>query len=84
MNNEKLLSHFPLLAADWGILLKILMVVIFLVLISIFIYDRFIQRKNQLLINFPLIGRMRYVFTCYVDLCVNILVMKHFMILLRN
>jgi len=26
------------------------------------IYDRFIQRHDQLLINFPLIGRMRYLF----------------------
>jgi len=29
-------------------------------MIAIAIYDRFIQRKNQLLINYPLIGRMRY------------------------
>ena len=62
MNNEKFISHFPLLAADWSILLKILMVVILIIFIAIFIYDRFIQRKNQLLINYPLIGRMRYLF----------------------
>jgi glutamate synthase domain-containing protein 2 len=36
--------------------------VILLVMLGVFIYDRFIQRKNQLLINFPLIGRMRYLF----------------------
>ena len=36
MNNEKFLSHFPLLSADWGILLKILLVVILLVLLGIF------------------------------------------------
>ncbi|MDQ7084610.1 MAG: FMN-binding glutamate synthase family protein [Sulfurovum sp.] len=30
--------------------------------IAMFIYDRFIQRKNQLLINYPVVGRMRYLF----------------------
>ena len=62
MNNEKFFANFPLLAADWGVLLKVMAVVILLVLIGMFIYDRFIQRKNQLLINYPLIGRMRYLF----------------------
>jgi len=62
MNNEKIFANFPLLAADWGVLLKVLMVAIFLVLFALFIYDRFIQRKNQLLINYPLIGRLRYLF----------------------
>ena len=31
-------------------------------LLFLFIYDRFIQRKHSLLINYPVIGRMRYVF----------------------
>ncbi|MCF6245493.1 MAG: FMN-binding glutamate synthase family protein [Sulfurovum sp.] len=62
MNNDKFLTHIPLLSADWGILLKVMLVVLVLVLLLIFIYDRFIQRKNQLLINYPLIGRMRYLF----------------------
>lgn len=31
-------------------------------LFLLYIYDRFIQRKHQLLINYPVIGRMRYVF----------------------
>lgn len=31
-------------------------------LINLYIYDRFIQRRHQLLINYPVIGRMRYVF----------------------
>jgi len=30
--------------------------------VVIFIYDRYIQRDNQLLINYPLIGRLRYIF----------------------
>ena len=37
--------------------------VLFIVLsIVVLIYDRYIQRENQLLINYPLIGRMRYFF----------------------
>ncbi len=62
MNNETFFSQFRLLNADWGILLKLLLLIILFVLVSLFIYDRFIQRKNQLLINYPLIGRMRYLF----------------------
>jgi len=62
MNNQTFFANFPLLSADWGVLLKILMVVIVLVLFGMFIYDRFVQRKNQLLINYPLIGRLRYLF----------------------
>jgi len=62
MNSEKLFANFPLLSADWGVLIKVLLLVTFIVLFAMFIYDRFIQRKNQLLINYPLIGRMRYLF----------------------
>jgi glutamate synthase domain-containing protein 2 len=35
---------------------------IFLILVFLFIYDRYVQRKHQLLINYPVIGRMRYLF----------------------
>jgi len=62
MNNEKFFAHFSLLGADWGVLFKMVLLVIFIVLVSMLIYDRFIQRKNQLLINYPLIGRLRYLF----------------------
>lgn len=31
-------------------------------LFMLFIYDRYVQRKHQLLIHYPIIGRMRYVF----------------------
>lgn len=31
-------------------------------LLSLFIYDKYIQRKHSLLINYPVIGRMRYLF----------------------
>ena len=37
----------------------ILFIVISIILL---IYDRYIQRENQLLINYPLIGRLRYIF----------------------
>jgi len=62
MNNENLLSYFTVLSADWTILIKIFVVVIFFLLVTIAVYDRFIQRKNQLLINYPLVGRLRYLF----------------------
>jgi len=62
MNNDKFFANLPLFTADWSVLLKLMVVVILLVLISMFIYDRFIQRKNQLLINYPLIGRLCYLF----------------------
>ncbi len=62
MNNKEFTWQFPLLNADWLVLFKLLAIVLLIVLIAIFIYDRFIQRKNQLLINYPLVGRMRYLF----------------------
>lgn len=62
MNGQNILAHFPLFSADWGVFLKILLTLLLIVLISVAIYDRFIQRKNQLLINFPLVGRLRYLF----------------------
>jgi len=33
-----------------------------LLLFMLFVYDRYVQRKHQLLIHYPIIGRMRYVF----------------------
>ena len=33
-----------------------------ILLIMLFIYDKYIQRKHQLLINYPVIGRFRYLF----------------------
>jgi glutamate synthase domain-containing protein 2 len=50
---------------DFPILLFLIQasIVVFLVLaVVLFIYDKFIQRENQLLINYPLIGRLRYFF----------------------
>ena len=62
MNEENLLVYFPFFTSDWSVLLKLLLTVLLVVLVAVAIYDRFVQRKNQLLINYPLIGRMRYLF----------------------
>lgn len=35
---------------------------IIFILINWFIYDKFVQRKHQLLVNYPIIGRLRYLF----------------------
>ena len=50
--------EFPILM----FLLKAVFLLFLLVSCVIFIYDRYIQRENQLLINYPLIGRLRYIF----------------------
>jgi len=38
------------------------LVILTILAIATLIYDKFIQRENQLLINYPLIGRLRYFF----------------------
>ncbi len=62
MNKENLLSYFTVISSDWSILFELFLIVIVLVMIVVAIYDRFVQRKDQLLINYPLVGRMRYLF----------------------
>ena len=54
-----------LVHAAWAIFVDFLEFFILagvLVLFSLFIYDKFVQRKRALLINYPVIGRMRYLF----------------------
>jgi len=52
-------SHdFPILM----FLLKAVIIVLLVMAVLTLIYDRFIQRHDQLLINFPLVGRLRYLF----------------------
>ena len=41
---------------------ELMLVLLFIGLILLFIYDRFVQRQHQLIINYPVIGRFRYVF----------------------
>lgn len=43
-------------------LFKVASILLLFILINLYIYDRFIQRTNQVLINYPVIGRMRYFF----------------------
>ncbi len=50
--------HFPIFL----FLFKAVIALFIVISIVLFIYDRYIQRENQLLINYPLIGRMRYLF----------------------
>lgn len=35
---------------------------LFIALVGLYIHDRYVQRKHALLINYPVIGRMRYLF----------------------
>ncbi len=49
---------FPILM----FLLKAFLVLFIIISVVLYIYDRYIQRENQLLINYPLIGRLRYIF----------------------
>jgi len=46
----------------WHLFLDMIMTAILILAIMVYVYDRFVQRDNQLLINFPLVGRMRYFF----------------------
>lgn len=51
-----------ILSYNWSLLFKGFFIFFVILSIMIFIYDRFIQRNNQLLKNYPLLGRMRYFF----------------------
>jgi glutamate synthase domain-containing protein 2 len=42
--------------------MEYLVIIILLLLINQYIYDKYVQRKHQLLINYPILGRMRYLF----------------------
>jgi len=40
----------------------VITVVVVLILIGWFVYDKYVQRRHQLLVNYPIIGRLRYLF----------------------
>lgn len=42
--------------------MKIAILIIVVLLINQFIYDKYVQRKSSLLINYPVLARMRYLF----------------------
>lgn len=44
------------------IALEVVLGILFLGLINLIIYDKYVQRESSLLINYPAIGRMRYLF----------------------
>lgn len=49
----------------WGLFVdffELIMLIILLFLVNLFIYDKYVQRNHALLINYPIIGRMRYLF----------------------
>jgi len=43
-------------------MLDVAMIIMGVLLVVLFIHDKYIQRTHQLLINYPIIGRMRYLF----------------------
>jgi len=47
---------------NWDLFFQVIAIATLFVMVMVYIYDRFVQRENQLLINFPLVGRMRYFF----------------------
>ena len=49
----------------WGFFIdffELIMLIVLLFLLNLFIYDKYVQRNHALLINYPIIGRMRYLF----------------------
>lgn len=60
--NELAQFGTSLLSYNWSLFFKGFFIFFLILSFVIFIYDRFIQRSNQLLKNYPLVGRMRYFF----------------------
>jgi len=54
-----MLHSIWLFLADFA---ELIVTIIFLLVIALFIYDRYVQRQHSLLINYPVIGRFRYFF----------------------
>lgn len=56
--------HFSnaLLSNDWTLFFKIIAIIVLMIMAAVLVYDRFVQRTNQVLINYPLLGRLRYFF----------------------
>ena len=60
---EELLEHGgQLIQYDWSLFFKLLTIALLIVAVLTALYDRYVQRENQVLINYPLIGRLRYLF----------------------
>jgi len=54
------LEIFHFLWAHFVDIFEFIVIVLLIGLLLLFVYDRFIQRKHSLLINYPIIGRGRY------------------------
>ena len=50
------------LAYDWGLFVKIGTIIALIAALLVAVYDRYVQRTNQILVNYPLIGHLRYFF----------------------
>ena len=64
---EQQLEH-TLIDYIWGIFtefLELFALAALIILLILFVYDRYIQRQHALLINYPVIGRMRYVLEAF-------------------
>jgi glutamate synthase domain-containing protein 2 len=60
---EELVSFSSVvLSYEWGLFIKLGTIILFIAALLIFIYDKYVQRTNQILINYPLIGHLRYFF----------------------
>ena len=60
---EQQLQHTPIDYA-WGIFtefLEFFALAVIIMLVMLFVYDKYVQRQHALLINYPVIGRMRYI-----------------------
>lgn len=42
--------------------IELILILLFLGVLALYVYDKFVQRKHALLINYPVIGRFRYFF----------------------
>ena len=62
MPKEALLKLLHDFHWDWAFFFKLFGIALLLMMLLIAIYDRYIQRENQLLVNYPLVGRLRYLF----------------------
>ena len=47
---------------EWYVYLDVIVLVFVIIITAWYIHDKYVQRDHQLLVNYPIIGRLRYVF----------------------
>ena len=65
LSNKMFYKRIRMIDGIWYFLTEfteLILVLLFVGLVVLFIYDRYVQRKHQLIINYPIIGRFRYFF----------------------